>query len=117
MSVRVAWTLSRPRSPSSRSCLREPAKSPSAARDRYAGFLQLALSCLTPAIWYFGEVGEHSALITSDPRIRLKRGDDRPTVTLGGTQLFEIVPDERFEGEYRTHTLQYAYTLNLESDD
>jgi hypothetical protein len=97
--------------------LREPAKSPSAARKRYAHFLQLALSCLTPAIWTFGEIDEYSALITSDNRIRLKREGELPNLTLEGSQLFEIVPDERFDGEYRTHTLAYVYTLRYEADD
>jgi hypothetical protein len=101
--------------------VREPAKSPAAARTRYIRFLQLPLSCLTKTVWVVGDSpdgGDDSSLTPNEYPIRLKRQDGAP-VLFSPSQRFEIIPDPRegYEGEWKSQTLAYIYEIRVEGDD
>jgi hypothetical protein len=100
--------------------VREPAKSPAAARTRYVRFLQLSLSCLTKAVWFFtpgppGRQDDVVALVASEAPVRLQRSHGPSRLSPSPTQLFKIIPDERYEGEYKAQTLAYIYTVHIEA--
>ena len=99
--------------------MRQPARTEAAARSRYIGFLQKALSCLTNAVWVSGPVPEERgggfALTCSQEPIRLRRDADLPDLYLSVSQRFEIVPDARYQGEFKARTLAYVYRLSLDA--
>jgi hypothetical protein len=102
--------------------VREPAKSPAAARKRYVRFFQLSLSCLTKAIWVFGpgpasQPDDVVALVASDAPIHLRCSNGLGDLFLTPTQLFKIIPDTRFSGEYKARTLAYIYSVQVDSKD
>lgn len=97
--------------------MREPARTQHAARQRYTRILQSSLSCLTRAHWFVGPSpsdDENLSLAVSEDPIGLKRASGRPRLFLSANQLFTIVPDERFEGEWKARTLAYIYSLQLD---
>lgn len=96
--------------------MREPAKTEHAARQRYTRIIQDSLSCITKAQWYVGPApagGENLALLSNPRAVRLRRSDQRPDLLLEASQLFTIVPDTRFPGEYKASTLAYIYSLRF----
>jgi hypothetical protein len=97
--------------------VREPAKTPHAAQQRYTRILQSSLACLTKAHWFVGPSpsdDENRSLAVSEDPIRLRRETGLPRLCLEPTQLFTIVPDERFDGEWKARTLAYIYSVQLD---
>jgi hypothetical protein len=97
--------------------VREPTRTPLEARKRYIRFLQLPLSCLTKAIWVVGsspDGGEDASLVTSEDAVRLKREGALSPLFLQASQRFELVADHRFEGEWKSKTLAYIYSVREE---
>jgi hypothetical protein len=97
--------------------VREPARTPHAARQRYTRILQESLSCLTKAHWFVGPSpsdDENLSLAVSEDPVRLRRSNGRSRLFLAANQLFTIVPDERFEGEWKARTLAYVYSVQLD---
>lgn len=95
--------------------MREPAKTPAAALDRYLRILQLALSCLTDEAWLFSgkKDGELIRLVTDTRSIPLKRNKGPVALELEPSQAFRVIPDERFKGEYKVKTLAYIYSVRV----
>lgn len=98
--------------------MRVPARSPRQAHRRYLRFLQQSLSCVSPAVWVTGprpsgQEGE-LALTTSDDPIALRR--EANPLFLSAGQHFRIVPDERFDGEWKVRTEGYAYRAALSDE-
>jgi hypothetical protein len=100
--------------------VRQPAKTPRAAQRRYVNFLQLSLSCLTKAVWIVAPHpsgrNEERALTLSDDPVRLKCGDDRE-LQFSASQRFVLIPDERYEGEWKSRTLDYIYGVSMPGED
>jgi hypothetical protein len=108
--------------PTSRSWwVRDPARTPAAARKRYSRVLQLSLSCLTAnAVWYYADeprqdVEDMVALLPSASPIRLRRRAE-PPLFFEPSQLFKIIPDERFPGEFKAQTLAYIYSVQVRAE-
>jgi hypothetical protein len=98
--------------------VREPAKTPAAAKSRYVRFFQLSLSCLTNAIWYFAERPDGlTALVASESPIHLRREKGRPGLLLAPSQVFRIIPDDRYPGEYKASTLAYIYSVHINAPE
>lgn len=100
--------------------MREPARTEHAAQQRYTRILQQSLGCLTNGQWFVGPSptqGRNLSLLTNPRRIPLRRSDGLPTLVLESSQLFTIVPDPRYPGEYKASTLQYIYELALETPE
>lgn len=95
--------------------MREPARNPRAAQRRYTRVIQDSLWCITKAHWYVGpspSSGADLALLTNPRVLSLKRrGGDR--LLFEAVQLFTIIPDPRFPGEYKASTLAYIYSIRL----
>jgi hypothetical protein len=99
--------------------VRDPASTPQAAQTRYVRILQKSLSCLTKAIWYVGpspEGGEDRSLATSESPLCL-RTDAGHDLLFSASQRFELVPDHRYEGEWKSRTLAYVYELKVDRED
>jgi hypothetical protein len=97
--------------------VREPAKSPKAAQQRYVRFLQPALSCLSKtAEWSPAQgEGEDRALLINEHPVKLQRKRGLARLAFAAYQRSEIVEDERYIGEWKTRTLSYAYTVFIDS--
>lgn len=97
------------------------ARSPRDAQARYVEFLQRSLSCLDPsAVWRTGAPpapagaafpDEARGLLIANAPLRLRRVEAEPLFLTAG-QIFEVVPDQQVQREWRTHTLGYAYTIS-----
>jgi len=102
--------------------LREEARTPHAAQKRYLRYLQRSLSCLTDSRWIVGPPPaptaseEERALTISEAQLRLKRQDNAPLL-FTASQRFELVPDEKHEGEWKASTHGYVYRVSLETTD
>ena len=48
--------------------------------------------------------------------MRLQRSHGPPRLSLSPSQLFKIVPDERYQGEYKAQTLAYIYAVYVEAE-
>lgn len=99
--------------------MREPAKTPAAARKRYVRFIQLPLTCLTKAIWVVGpspEGGDDLSLLLSADPILLRRKDG-PRLLFSASQRFELIENPRYEGEWKASTLAYIYEVKLHPED
>jgi hypothetical protein len=59
--------------------------------------------------------GDDASLTTSQDFVRLKR-EGQPALFLEASQRFELVPDHRFDGEWKSKTLAYIYAVR-ESDE
>jgi len=100
--------------------LREPARTPREARERYVRYLQRSLSCLSNGQWIVGRPpfprssDEELALTLSEDPLRLRRRSQEGAVLLKAAQRFEVVPDDRFEGEWKVATRGYLYDLAIE---
>jgi hypothetical protein len=97
--------------------VREPARTPHAAQQRYTRILQHSLSCLTKAHWFVGPSpsdDENRALAVSENPIKLQRRDGLPRLFLVPNQLFTIVEDDRYDGEWKARTLAYIYAVQLD---
>ena len=57
------------------------------------------------------------ALVSSEDPLRLHRKGENKDLFLTATQLFKIIPDVRFPGEYKARTLAYIYSVRTDSDD
>lgn len=97
--------------------VREPARTAREAQDRYKRIISLPLSCITPALWYTGPatvgLAEDMELrLTVWPKpLRLRR-DRLPPVHLEALQRYRVIPDRRYEGEWKVETLGYWYTIH-----
>jgi hypothetical protein len=81
-------------------------------------FLQLALSCVTEAEWVIGPAphgGADRALVSSEDPIRLRRQRGLSTLLFVPSQRFEIVEDDRYEGEWKVRMLAYIYRVYIDS--
>ncbi len=97
--------------------MRVPARSKSAARDRYVGFLQQTLSCVTSVVWIVAptRTGDGLLLQLSEDAVRLPVRDRDP-LWLQATQDFHFERDHRFGGEWKVKTDGYAYTIAATDD-
>lgn len=97
--------------------MREPALTPEAAKERYLRFLQPPLSCVADTEWVDGPPPRSPtgalAVTTRSPHVRLTRQRGLSSAVLEATQRFEIVPDERFESEWKVSTKAYAYVVSI----
>jgi hypothetical protein len=99
--------------------VREPAKTPHAAQQRYQRIIQRSLSCVTKAQWFVGPTpggGEDLSLLTAEP-VTLKRKPGLSKLALAPTQRFVIIPDERYDGEFKARTLSYIYSVYRDEEE
>lgn len=95
---------------------RLPAKSRAQAVNRYKGFLQKSLSCVSHAVWHTAEAqrggkGEF-VLLTREAPLSLHCPDREP-IYLTATQNFHLEKDHRFTGEWKVKTDRYEYTVSF----
>ncbi len=97
--------------------MREKAPTPQAAKDRYFKYLQPPLSCIADTEWVEGPPPGSSrtsiAATTRDSPVRVRRRRGLSGLVLTATQRFEIVEDERHEGEWKVRTKAYAYVVSV----
>lgn len=95
--------------------MRERAESPKAAQRRYIKFLQPALSCVSDAVWVTSSPGAaRKGLLTTNERpVTLRRRSGLSLVRFQAAQTFEIVEDERYDGEWKVQTLSYIYGVKV----
>ena len=93
--------------------MRDPARTPHAAQQRYLRYLQRSLSCLTGSVWVVGPRSDQRALTIAGEPIRLVRNSGA-TLLFYANQRFNIVQDERFSGEWKVKTLGYIYSIYVE---
>lgn len=100
--------------------LREKAKTPSEAKERYRAFIQRTLACVDGTVQLFvgpSPLGSEDA-VTLEPRnnpIRLTTQSGQ-VLYLRLSQQGEIIKDRRFRGEYRITTRSYHYALSTDQD-
>jgi hypothetical protein len=95
--------------------VREPARNEHAARQRYTRVIRASLSCITLGQWHEGpspSSDDYRALLSNPRVIRLRRASG-PDLFLEPSQLFTIVDDVRYPGEYKASTLAYVYSVRL----
>lgn len=97
--------------------MREPARTRAAANSRYRKHLQRALSCLdASAQWYTAPTsGETLALLIRPQAVPLRLDGGR-RLHFGASQLFRIVDDDRFPGEFKVSTQAYVYSLTPDAE-
>ncbi len=74
---------------------------------------------MTKAHWFVGPSpsdDENLALLLRDP-IKLRRKDGLPALFLTPFQLFRIIEDTRYDGEYKASTLAYIYAVQLDAPE
>jgi hypothetical protein len=99
--------------------VREQAKTPQAAQRRYTRVIQDSLSCITKSHWFVGPSplsGADRALLTN-PRVLTLKRKDGTRLLFEASQLFTIIPDKRFPGEYKASTLAYIYVVRAPDVD
>jgi hypothetical protein len=97
---------------------RVPARSPHEAEDRYVNFISKSLQCVSDTFWLRspalrGDDEErviHLAGAAQGTPLRLRR-EDGSSVYFTALQNYRLVPDPRYEGEWKTTTLQYNYSI------
>lgn len=97
--------------------MREPARTRRQAQERYRRFLQLSLSCLdSTAHWYSasGQGPGEIAHLVRPQAVPLRVAG--ATLYLGSSQLYSIVADSRFEGEFKVSTRSYVYSLTPDAE-
>lgn len=96
---------------------RDRARTEHAARKRYIGVLQRALSCVSRAHWVSGPAGDGDfLLLVGGGPLELQRDAGQP-LRFDPTQRFEVIRDRRFRGEYKIKTLAYVYRVDLQAAD
>lgn len=96
--------------------MRDPTRTRRDARERYKGYLQQTLSCISLAVWSTAptrELEEFALEPWGDIQLR-RDGDDPLWLKLG--QVFHFEEDERHPGEWKVKTDGYAYTVTLDED-
>ena len=96
--------------------MREPARTEHAAQQRYTRVIQRSLGCITKSQWYVGPspTGDDTKALLTNPRtIRLRRTDGGPDLQLEAQQVFKLIPDPRFPGEFKASTLAYVYSVQF----
>ena len=99
--------------------MREPARNPREARDRYLRFLQGPLSCISPGVLiptprYRGNRDELA--LTHNPDLLPLKQRAGGHIYFSAGQYFQFIPDDRFEGEWKVRTDGYAYRVTLTDD-
>jgi len=90
-----------------------------AARERYVHSLQVALSCVSSAVWITaprlrGQADDLALALTDDPvALRVPRG---PRLYLSAGQYCRFVADDRFPGEWTVRTGGYLYSVRFTPD-
>jgi hypothetical protein len=94
-----------------------PGDTPHAAVASYVRPLQVAISCVSNAV--FGNRGGHfvsekpHVLTLSNGPVRLRRASGALDLVLSVSQQYRIVP---WEDRFRVHTLKYAYKIDNWTD-
>jgi hypothetical protein len=95
----------------------EAALTPEDAKARYLRLLQPPLACVADTKWVDGPPPRRStgaiALVTRESPATLQRWRGLAAAVLTATQRFEVIPDYRFDGEWKVSTKAYVYVVSI----